>query len=83
MVRGDIKGKKISHVSNPYSNSRDIGFHFFLTKKDAQQFIDDYFSPTQNMKLCKFRVKGFNTGGYFMSVRSETWERATLLKVYR
>jgi hypothetical protein len=53
----------------------DIGFHVFVTRKDARNFRTALNSGT----VIRVEVDGLVASGYFGDRRSETWNRMRIL----
>jgi len=63
------------------TEAKDIGFHVFVHKSDAEHRVANGES---HHVLVKVRVSGFNKSGGFgvMSQDCETWNKMTILEVY-
>jgi len=54
----------------------DIGFHVFVTKKDAIEHASHF----KTRRVVKVQVSGFNASGTFNNKKSETWKKMRIVK---
>lgn len=57
--------------------SHNIGFHVFVTKKDAQRRCDKWNTRV----VVKVEVDKLVASGTFVSTRSETWKRMRIVEI--
>lgn len=78
------KWKKAKKNNFFYDSSADIGFHVFLTKSDAINYVSEKICP-KNWVIVKVEVvKHHRSGafGYDLASKCETWKRARFLEVF-